>query len=1187
MYLKQIEMVGFKSFADRTKITFDTGVTAIVGPNGSGKSNVTESLRWALGEQSAKSLRGAKMPDIIFAGTQKRRAMNYAEVIVTFDNEDDYLPSEKTVIITRRLYRNGDSEFLINGKKVRLKDVHDLFMDTGLGRDSFSIISQGKIEAIFNSKPEERRAIFEEAAGVLKYKNRKKETESKLAATQENMDRLDDIIYELDGQLTPLRAQCDVALRFRELDATRSQLEISVLVAQIIAEKVNYESAQAQFSEVQQTLAQIDEDQAEFDREVLKLKQQRATVEAEQEKLQAEILTLTTAKSDFQSKIDIYHSQAKMSQKSAAEREERISSLSEKVSEISRDLQQLSEKLSENQTLKATLETEIAALQGKLANFSENPDDVIERLRAEFVDLVNQEAQLSNALTKNTSELENIQLNAASKSDENQVLSEKYMALKIELAETAERAKALKAKLDTLLSQYRTSEADLTALNGKVTQTQEQLFSAMGELNKFKASLTHLENVRANHSNFFQGVKAVLQATDKLSGIIGAVADLVTFDKRYATAMEIAIGNRGQFVVVSDELAAKSAINFLKNQRLGRATFLPLTTIKPRYFNKYAQISTMTGFIDTAQNLLSYDEKITPAISNLLGSVVIVDNADNATKIARAMNYSIQIVTLDGTQINAGGSFTGGTNKQKSTSFTNVEIDDLTQKVTLSENGVKIYENELQELQNQKTLLTESLINLRQQGEQARLDSQEYELKEKVLCEAKTDLESRLALSSATDEQTRINKLTTENAEKRVALAVIDDKKKQINTDIDQVKSSQTEVKVLSETLRQTLQKSQLKLSEITSEIKYDKAEIARLTSEKVTLASEIQALTSQNQAENPEVTDQTLEKLTENLSKVSEKLEAANIKQVSLRFEREDLTAQIEDLDIANADNIKQRQEFLSQKTRLELSIETSENRLRNRQNKLINDYQMSFEAAQDLAEELANLQESERQLQALETQIRKLGPVNLAAIEQFDEVNNRREFLNTQKEDLLNAKNLLESTINDMDDEVKIRFKSTFEAIRTSFQTTFTQMFGGGQADLRLTSDNLLDAGIEIAVQPPGKKLASLNLMSGGEKSLTALALLFAIIRVRTVPFVVLDEVEAALDEANVKRFGDYMTRFDESSQFIVVTHRKGTMKAAKAMYGVTMQEGGISKIVSVKLKDYVVAEAGKGAEKAVHDR
>ncbi|MBR2541374.1 MAG: chromosome segregation protein SMC [Lactococcus sp.] len=1176
MYLKQIEMVGFKSFADRTKITFDTGVTAIVGPNGSGKSNVTESLRWALGEQSAKSLRGAKMPDIIFAGTQKRRALNYAEVIVTFDNADGYLPSEATVVITRRLYRNGDSEFLINGKKVRLKDVHELFTDTGLGRDSFSIISQGKIESIFNSKPEERRAIFEEAAGVLKYKNRKKETESKLSATQENMDRLEDIIYELDGQLTPLLAQRDVALKFRELDARRTQLDISVLVAQIIAEKVSYESAQAQFKDVQETLAQLDAAQEVFERDVLKLKQARSAVERDQEKLQAEILQFTTAKSDFQSKIDIFHSQAQMSQKSAAEREARIASLTSKLTEVSETLAILTDRLETNQAQKATLDAQIQTLQGKLDNFSENPDDVIERLRAEFVDLVNQEAQLSNAITKNTSELDNIRANAASKSDENQALAEKYNNLKTELDATTQRSETLKLELAQLLAQYNTSDIELKTLETAIGQTQNRLFAAMDELNKGKARLTSLENIRASHANFYQGVKAVLEASDKLPGIIGAVADLVSFDKQYATAMDIALAGGAQNIIVSDEQAAKSAINFLRAQRLGRATFLPLTTIKPRHFSKTNQVANIPGFIDTAQNLVSYDENIAPAISNLLGSVLIVDNNDHATQIARALNFTARIVALDGTEIRPGGSFSGGANKKNSTTFANVEIDDLTQKVAVLDQTVRGFEKDLQELQHQKTSLTTTLTDLRQKGEAARLQSQEYSLKEEALLESKQDLESRLALSNASDEQAVIDKLTLENEAYDASLVTIQEKKTQINTDISEVKSSQSQVKTLTENLRRDLQESQLKLSEVTSDIRHTAGEIKRLTTEQANLEAEIQALTSQQETTISDLDNETrLESLTTHLKAVSDSLEAANIKLVSLRFEREDLTAQIEDLDDANTVNIKQRQDQLAQKTRLELSLETSENRLRSRQNKLVNDYQMSFDAAKEQAEELVSLSESERQLQSLESQIRKLGPINLAAIEQFDEVNERREFLNTQKEDLLKAKALLESTINDMDDEVKVRFKSTFEAIRLSFQKTFTQMFGGGQADLILTSEDLLDAGIEIAVQPPGKKLASLNLMSGGEKSLTALALLFAIIRVRTVPFVVLDEVEAALDEANVKRFGDYMTRFDESSQFIVVTHRKGTMKAAKAMYGVTMQEGGVSKIVSVKLKDFVAAD------------
>ncbi|MFZ2823714.1 MAG: chromosome segregation protein SMC, partial [Lactococcus raffinolactis] len=881
-------------------------------------------------------------------------------------------------------------------------------------------------------------------------------------------------------------------------------------------------------------------------------------------------------KSDFQSKIDIFHSQAQMSQKSAAEREARIASLTSKLTEVSETLAILTDRLETNQAQKATLDAQIRTLQGKLDNFSENPDDVIERLRAEFVDLVNQEAQLSNAITKNTSELDNIRANAASKSDENQALAEKYNNLKTELDATTQRSETLKLELAQLLAQYNTSDIELKTLETAIGQTQNRLFAAMDELNKGKARLTSLENIRASHANFYQGVKAVLQASDKLPGIIGAVADLVSFDKQYATAMDIALAGGAQNIIVSDEQAAKSAINFLRAQRLGRATFLPLTTIKPRHFSKTNQVANIPGFIDTAQNLVSYDENIAPAISNLLGSVLIVDNNDHATQIARALNFTARIVALDGTEIRPGGSFSGGANKKNSTTFANVEIDDLTQKVAVLDQTVRGFEKDLQELQHQKTSLTTTLTDLRQKGEAARLQSQEYSLKEEALLESKQDLESRLALSNASDEQAVIDKLTLGNEAYDASLVTIQEKKTQINTDISEVKSSQSQVKTLTENLRRDLQESQLKLSEVTSDIRHTAGEIKRLTTEQANLEAEIQALTSQQETIISDLDNETrLESLTTHLKAVSDSLEAANIKLVSLRFEREDLTAQIEDLDDANTVNIKQRQDQLAQKTRLELSLETSENRLRSRQNKLVNDYQMSFDAAKEQAEELVSLSESERQLQSLESQIRKLGPINLAAIEQFDEVNERREFLNTQKEDLLKAKALLESTINDMDDEVKVRFKSTFEAIRLSFQKTFTQMFGGGQADLILTSEDLLDAGIEIAVQPPGKKLASLNLMSGGEKSLTALALLFAIIRVRTVPFVVLDEVEAALDEANVKRFGDYMTRFDESSQFIVVTHRKGTMKAAKAMYGVTMQEGGVSKIVSVKLKDFVAAD------------
>lgn len=1169
-------MVGFKSFADRTKITFDTGVTAIVGPNGSGKSNVTESLRWALGEQSAKSLRGAKMPDIIFAGTQKRRALNYAEVIVTFDNSDQYLASEKTVVVTRRLYRNGDSEFLINDRKVRLKDVHELFMDTGLGRDSFSIISQGKIESIFNSKPEERRLIFEEAAGVLKYKTRKKETESKLSSTQENMDRLDDIIYELDGQLTPLRAQRDVALKFRELDEKREQLGLSVIVAQIIAEKATHEQTQVQLKAVTENLDELAQVEAGLEHQLVDLKQKRREVERTQETLQEALLNLTTAKSDFQSKIDIYKNQEEMSQKSVAERSERIELLSHRLNSLEDELEQLTTKLSENQALKTSLSEQIQSLQTKLDGLSENPEEAIERLRTEYVSLVNEEAQLSNKMTKQTSELTNLVANAASRSDEQQELSEKYNSLTAELAETSQCANALKEEIDQLLQDYQEMDVALKRSETENEQLQTRLFSAMDDVHKTKARLSSLENIRATHANFYQGVKAVLQASDRLPGVIGAIADLVSFDKKYATALDIALGAGAQNIVVSDEQAAKSAIKFLREQRLGRATFLPLTTIKPRQFNQLTKVANMTGFIDIAQHLVTYDAHLSPAISNLLGSVLIVDNNDNATKIARAVNFTARIVALDGTEIRPGGSFSGGANKKNATTFTTVEIDDLKQKVSAYEATVLELEQSLKTVQTNKTQLMTQLAELRQVGETRRLERQKYTLKEQTLLSAQQDLESRLILSKTVDEQSMIDRLNAENETCQHSLAAIADKKEQINRDITQLKSSQTEIITLLDTVRKELQATQLTYSEVISELKHQTSESTRLMQEKNALSQEMAALTAQNETSDADVDKTRLAQLTENLNKVSEKLDQTNMQLVSLKFEREDLTAQIEELDETHVAVTKDKQEQLAQQTRLTLSIESSEQILRQRQNKLTDVYQMSFDASKAVAQTLTSLSESERQLQNLESQIRKLGPVNLAAIEQFDEVNERREFLNTQKDDLLKAKSLLESTINEMDDEVKVKFKTTFEAIRLAFQTNFTQMFGGGQADLVLNSEDLLTAGIDIDVQPPGKKLASLNLMSGGEKSLTALALLFAIIRVRTVPFVVLDEVEAALDEANVKRFGDYMTRFDENSQFIVVTHRKGTMKAAKVMYGVTMQEGGVSKIVSVKLKDFVADEA-----------
>ncbi|AYF99967.1 chromosome segregation protein SMC [Lactococcus allomyrinae] len=1171
MYLKKMEIVGFKSFADRTKIEFDKGITAVVGPNGSGKSNIVESLRWVLGEQSAKSLRGGKMPDVIFAGTEKRRALNYAEVIAHFDNTDDYLmghDEDDEVVITRRLYRNGDSEFLINGKKCRLRDIHDLFTDTGLGRDSLSIISQGRIESVFNSKPEERRAIFEEAAGVLKYKNRRIETESKLTSTQDNLDRLEDIIFELNGQLVPLQAQRDVALRFRELETKRSELSLSVLVGQLLFEKEKYDETQNQLTEVLSVLTGLTERKKVYDDELSELRKRRIEVEQEQEQCRNEQMTLSGLKAELTRKIELFDVQKDSSEKTALERENRLKQLIDRLTAMEEELSVLTEKQKLLLEEKTTLELALKKLSVELESLSDAPETVIERLRDEFVTLVGQEAEQSNIIVRNKAEIENLTRKQSEQDESTKENLAKFEKVNAELDQSEKAYEQLKNEISQLLSEYENQSIIKKQYEEQERHAQNEMYDRLQELNQQKARLTSLQNIRDSHSNLFAGVRSVMQNQDKIGGIIGVVADVLSFDSKYTTAIDIALGGGSQNIITEDENSAKRAIAFLREKRIGRATFLPLTTIKSREFNGLSRISGQKGFIDLAINLVHFEPRLQKALSSLLGTTVIVDTAENATAIARSMSYTVRIVTLDGTQINPGGSYAGGAGKRNTTTFSNVEIDALNGQILTLETQLKQAEKKVQKAQKERLELEQQLATLKTQGEEKRFEEKTLFMTIEQLKSQKSTLSALTELSVSKNASETLSTLTQQNQAALAMLTKISERKSEIEQQIDQLKSNSQAHKALQSEKTQASSEAQLRLSEVTSELRFSKNDEKRLLTDLSALTEE----KTQLQASlNPVKFDEKERNLfADQLQTTEQKLGELNVKMVSLKFEREDLSAQMEDLEQHNQDFIQQSQNLSTQKTRYEMQLEQSEQRLMTLQETLNTEHQMSFEEAQNTAVQLENLASAEQELKQLERQIRALGPINLDAIVQFEEVNERFIFLSSQKDDLLEAKNLLLSTIDDMNDEVKIRFKSTFDAIRESFKMTFSQMFAGGQADLELTSDNLLDAGVEIKVQPPGKKLSSLNLMSGGEKALTALALIFAILRVRTVPFVVLDEVEAALDEANVKRFGDYMNHFDNSNQFIVVTHRRGTMAAAGSMYGITMADAGVSKVISVKLEN-----------------
>ena len=1173
MYLKEIEIQGFKSFADKTKVVFDQGVTAVVGPNGSGKSNITESLRWALGESSVKSLRGGKMPDVIFAGTESRKPLNYASVIVTLDNEDGFIKDAGQVIkVERHIYRSGDSEYRIDGKKVRLRDVHDLFLDTGLGRDSFSIISQGKVEEIFNSKPEERRAIFEEAAGVLKYKTRRKETESKLQQTQDNLDRLEDIIFELDNQIKPLAKQAENARKFLNLDGQRKAIYLDVLVAQIKENKAELELTEEELTQVQELLTSYYQKREELEEENQTLKKKRQDLQAEMAKDQGSLMDLTSLISDLERKLALSKLESEQVALNQQEAQTRLATLEDKRKVLSKEkaekeanLEQLEKSLAENNK-------ELNRLEAELLAFSDDPDQMIELLRERFVALLQEEADVSNQLTRIENELENSRQLSQKQADQLEKLKEQLATAKEKASQQQAELETAKEQVQKLLADYQASAKEQEEQKVSFQAQQSQLFDRLDSLKNKQARAQSLENILRNHSNFYAGVKSVLQEKDRLGGIIGAVSEHLTFEVHYQTALEIALGASSQHIIVEDENAATKAIDFLKRNRAGRATFLPLTTIKARTISSQNQdaIAASPGFLGMADELVTFDTRLEAIFKNLLATTAIFDTVEHARAAARQVRYQVRMVTLDGTELRTGGSYAGGANRQNNSIFIKPELEQLQKEIAEEEASLRSEEASLKTLQDEMAALTERLEAIKYQGEQARIQEQGLSLAYQQTSQQVEELETLWKLQEEELDRLSEGDWQADKEKCQERLTTIASEKQNLEAEIEEIKSNKNAIQERYQNLQEEVAQARLLKTELQGQKRYEVADIERLGKELDNLdieQEEIQRLL-QEKVDNIEKVD------TELLSQQAEeaKNQKTNLQQGLIRkqFELDDIEGQLDDIASHLDQARQQNEEWIRKQTRAEAKKEKVSERLRHLQSQLTDQYQISYTEALEKAHELENLNLAEQEVQELEKAIRSLGPVNLEAIDQYEEVHNRLDFLNSQRDDILSAKNLLLETITEMNDEVKERFKSTFEAIRESFKVTFRQMFGGGQADLILTEGDLLTAGVEISVQPPGKKIQSLNLMSGGEKALSALALLFSIIRVKTIPFVILDEVEAALDEANVKRFGDYLNRFDKDSQFIVVTHRKGTMAAADSIYGVTMQESGVSKIVSVKLKD-----------------
>ncbi|MBK0347523.1 chromosome segregation protein SMC [Aerococcaceae bacterium zg-ZJ1578] len=1181
MYLARVEMTGFKSFADKTVIEFDQGMTAVVGPNGSGKSNLSEAIRWVLGEQSAKSLRGSKMEDVIFNGTQDRKAVNLAKVTLVLNNEDRYLDYDFSEIsITRSYNRNGESHYYINNESVRLKDIVDLLLDSGLGKNSFAMISQGKVESIFLNKPEERRAIFEEAAGVQKYQYRKIEAERKLTKSSDHLSRVKDIIHELETQLKPLKKQRETALKYQELQAELSDLEISLYTHQITQNRQSWINAKEQLVQVNEVIdtskAKVAETSAAIHATQSKLDQLLETLDYDNEVYQEAVRHLEQTKA----KLQMLEQEIQYTKANADDKSVQFEAQLQQHEQLQEQLSKIVADISISETEVESLQSAIKQLKLSQKSIDGLSDEQIEQLRNDLIEFYQQEARANNqaqqALSQQTYHENRLSQSLAKYELSNDTVSKRQTQLEQtekELAQQEILFQAHQAQHQQLTQQWQDIQRQREHL-------QQALFQHERQQHALEAKVQSLKQMQEDYAGYFGGVRAIMKNADSIKGIDGTVADLIHVEPVYQVAIDTALGGALQHIVVADDAAARRSIQFLKQERAGRATFLPRPHIKPRYLNDafLTQARQYDEFIGTAVDIVSFDERDRAIIQNLLGATIVMKSVEQAQKLALQLNHQVRIVTLDGEILMPGGSISGGRQKQQQHSMLSRQTElDQAIKALATANQLKAeQEAKWQQIQRDDE-------QIRRQGEESRQQLSQYEQTIAVLQREVNQVSQEV--KQATNEQIILKDEINQSeqaikeslAEQQHASALAAKMKQEIenaNQLLEQLNVSQSDRK-------QQLNEIAMQLQSLTTQEAVKATELRQLQMQKGQLTEQLQQLSDfiQHHQQTNATDVQQLAQLEEN--KVA--LEAA-IEQLSLnlttqqqqieqhRQNRSEMNHALRELESNQQAEQVVVQDYYQRQAKLQAQIEKFEELIDNHLNYLNEMYQLSYEAA---VEKAAVVVESFKEVNAKVKTLRKaidaLGPINVSAIEDYDALNERYQYLLEQQEDLLLAMAQLQSTMDEMDAEVIKRFSEAFNQINQQFKKTFKALFAGGEAALELTDpDNLLTTGVDIIAQPPGKRKQNLALLSGGERAFTAIALLFAILETKPVPFCILDEVEAALDDANVWRYGEYLQHFTENTQFIVITHRKGTMEHADVLYGVTMERSGVSKLASVRLSE-----------------
>ncbi|NRN79889.1 Chromosome partition protein Smc [Lactobacillus helveticus] len=1181
MPLTELVLDGFKSFADRTTIHFNDGITGIVGPNGSGKSNITEAIRWVMGEASAKSLRGMNMKDVIFAGSQYRKPLNKAEVTLIFDNQKRELAFDADeVSITRKILRSGDSEFLINGQQVRMRDVRTLFLDSGISQNSLAIISQGRVDQILNSRPEQRRVIFEEAAGVLHFKQQKEAAQGQLKKTQDNLIRINDLVKELEGRLEPLHEQSSLAKEYKFQKAGLDKESKSLLAFEIEDINKQKEDVQKSADKNKILLSKLDAEVKESQDAVSKKRAEYQEIRDEREKVQNELLKLGQQLSDLNANLQMAEQSRQFDDATKIEYQNQVETLKKSLVELNAHLDNLQKDQASLKKQQAVLQKKRDKLTGEL---SENPEELNKKLedcRNDYIQLLQDQAAVNNQVINLNTELKRSKADTTYQSND---VAKQLTEAKAELEKLRTEGKNLTAKRKDKNTAFAETNDQSKELNEQIRRLQETVNDERNKLEKIEARHEALINIQKRHEGYYYGVRNVLNHLSDFPGVIGAVGELLTFPAELEAAMTTALGGGVQDLITDSRNSAKNAINQLKRSRAGRATFLPLDGLR-QYTIPQSTVTTLksfNGFKGIASDLVESktDHNITAAINYLLGSVVIVDSIENAMAIFQRIGR-YRIVTLDGDVVSPGGSMTGGQKNLRNNSplQTATEINQLEQQIKSLTSSFKEDQAQLKALVDQsvevdKKLqeLHDSLQEINQTINETAISFQNQEKEVKRLQDANTLYESRVKerndhivelqkqIADANDKQTLLSK---QGEEKKSRMNELQSRIKNFNNLSKRVQSELSKLDPQIAVFANKLENLTVQEKDKRNQIDNNQKQAADLK----------EKLASLNQ--NGELSVKKNADLKNQKTKIKQKHEELQNRLNELSLQLGQFDAQINQLDQVASRNYDLRKDAAIEQEDYSVKIAKFNSLIDQRLETLRDDYALTFEAAIAQAEGKNDQETRDKLAKSVKLHrmsIEDIGPVNLDSIQEYEDVKKRYDFLNGQQNDLLKARDDLEKSMNELDEEVKSRFKATFEAVAESFKKIFPLVFGGGKAKLELTEpNNLLETGIEIIAQPPGKKLQRLSLLSGGERALTAITLLFAMLQVNPVPFCLLDEVEAALDDANVTRFAQFLLKYDLKTQFILITHRRGTMKQADQLYGVVMQESGVSQVLSVSLKE-----------------